>query len=85
MKPASWAVAAAIGISLGAWGHAQGFAYGTIEILPVTVAPNLYMLSGSGRSRSRTSGRGGRQDRSAGGAGRYLHGGCAVCASHRRR
>ena len=33
---------------LGAWGQAQGIDYAKIEILTEKVAPNLYMLSGSG-------------------------------------
>jgi len=33
---------------LGAWGQAQGIDYAKIEILTEKIAPNLYMLSGSG-------------------------------------
>ena len=33
---------------LGAWGQAQGIDYAKIDILTEKVAPNLYMLSGSG-------------------------------------
>ncbi len=49
-----------VAVCLGAWGQAQGIDYAKIEILSEKIAPNLYMLSGSGWSRSRTSGRGGR-------------------------
>ena len=37
-----------VGVWLGAWGQAQGIDYARIEILTEKVAPNLYMLSGSG-------------------------------------
>jgi cyclase len=40
--------AAAVAVWLGAWGQAQGIDYAKIEILTEKVAPNLYMLSGSG-------------------------------------
>ncbi len=40
--------AAAIAVWLGAWGQAQGIDYAKIEILTEKIAPNLYMLSGSG-------------------------------------
>ena len=40
--------AAAIAFWLGVWGHAQGIDYAKIEILTEKIAPNLYMLSGSG-------------------------------------
>ena len=44
-RPSSVAVAA---VWLGAWGCAQGIDYAKIEILTEKIAPNLYMLSGSG-------------------------------------
>ena len=40
--------AAAVAVWLGAWGQAQGIDYAKIEILTEKIAPNLYMLSGSG-------------------------------------
>jgi cyclase len=40
--------AAAIAVWLGTLGHAQGIDYAKIEILTEKIAPNLYMLSGSG-------------------------------------
>jgi cyclase len=40
--------AAAVAVCLGASVHAQGIDYAKIEILTEKVAPNLYMLSGSG-------------------------------------
>jgi glyoxylase-like metal-dependent hydrolase (beta-lactamase superfamily II) len=48
MKLASRVIAAAAGTWLGAWGYAQGIDYAKIEILTEKIAPNLYMLSGSG-------------------------------------
>ncbi len=48
MKLASRVIAAAVGVWLGAWGYAQGIDYAKIEILTEKIAPNLYMLSGSG-------------------------------------
>lgn len=49
MKPASRVIAGgAVAVWLGAWGYAQGIDYAKIEILTEKIAPNLYMLSGSG-------------------------------------
>ena len=48
MKLASGVIAAAAGIWLGGLGCAQGIDYAKIEILTEKMAPNLYMLSGSG-------------------------------------
>ena len=41
-------LAAAVAVWLGAWGQAQGIDYAKVEILTEKIAPNLYMLSGSG-------------------------------------
>ena len=48
MKLASSVTAGVVAVWLGAWGHAQGIDYAKIEILTEKIAPNLYMLSGSG-------------------------------------
>jgi cyclase len=41
-------VVAAVAVSLSVWAQGQGIDYAKIEILTEKIAPNLYMLSGSG-------------------------------------
>src|SRR4029079_13432270 len=48
MRGASLGAARVVAVWLGAWGQAQGIDYARIEILTEKIAPNLYMLSGSG-------------------------------------
>ena len=51
MRPAkqfSWLTVTTVAVSLSAWTEGQGIDYAKIEILAEKVAPNLYMLSGSG-------------------------------------
>src|SRR5712671_6116509 len=48
MKRASVVAAGVAAVWLSAWVQAQGIDYAKIEILTEKIAPNLYMLSGSG-------------------------------------
>ena len=47
-KQFSLLVAGAVSVALSAWPQGQGIDYAKIEILTEKIAPNLYMLSGSG-------------------------------------